>query len=105
MEKAKQNKIAKFVMYVAMAIVAIALSIGVVFRPGTARAGELCDSITIETMKRHTPVPQADKIPNKTIRYDFSYIAYLLPNERLHHGKESRSSINYLRFFKGQHYA
>ena len=65
MENSKQNKIAKIVMYVAMAIVALALIIGVVFSPGTARSGKLCDSITIETMKRHTPVPQAEKNPIK----------------------------------------
>ena len=105
MEKVKQNKIAKIVMYVAMAIVALALIIGVVFSPGTARSGKLCNSFTIDSMKRHTPIPQAEKTTNKTIRYDLSYTAYLLPNERLHHGKESRSSINYPRFFKGRHYA
>ena len=67
MEKAKQNKIAKIVMYVALTIVALVLIIGVVFRPGTARAGELCDSTTIETMKRHTPIPQAEIISKREV--------------------------------------
>lgn len=67
MVKAKRDKVAKHIMYAALGIVVLALIIGVVFRPGTAYAGDLCDPITIETMKRHIPTPQAEIISKREV--------------------------------------